>query len=92
MLEKREALERAARFLVERSQTWPSSNVRPVQEHSFLEGDRLIAPYDRIEFLDHGDQDSQLGGNLPIAVDLKTGECSFISWDDANSLMDRGLL
>ncbi|MGW1077150.1 hypothetical protein [Streptomyces sp. NPDC002537] len=92
MLDRKEAQERAERFLVEQSQTWPSSNVRLILEDCFVEGDRFIAPYDRIEFLDHGNEDAQLGGNWPICVDLDTGECDFTSMEEAYDFIDRGLL
>ncbi|MER8093655.1 hypothetical protein [Streptomyces goshikiensis] len=92
MLDWKEALERASTFLADRSRSWASSNVRIVPEDCFIEAHRFIAPYDRIEFLDHGDRDSQLAGNLPISVDLTTGDCVFITWQDAEGFMDRGLL
>jgi hypothetical protein len=34
----------------------------------------------------------QLAGNLPIAVNLLSGECAFISWEEAERYMDRDLL
>ncbi len=34
----------------------------------------------------------QLGGNLPIAVDLTTGTCRFIDREEADALMERDLL
>ncbi|MBT1187916.1 hypothetical protein HET69_29010 [Streptomyces sp. CJ_13] len=92
MLDQKEAQQRAAMFLAERSRSWPSDNVRLIPEYCFIDRGRFIAPYDRVEFLDGGDEDAQLAGNLPVSVDLATGECSFITWAEAHDLMDRGLL
>ncbi|MFG3003274.1 hypothetical protein [Streptomyces calvus] len=93
MLDPEEAERRAAEFLAEESSTWgPSSNVRIVPEYCFTDKERLIAPYDHVEYLDHGRQDMQLGGNLPVAVDLNTGACSSITWEEADDLMERELL
>ncbi|MCC3770720.1 hypothetical protein [Streptomyces sp. UNOC14_S4] len=92
MLDRKGAQEQAERFLAERAQNWPSSNVRLILEYCFIEGDRYIAPYDNVEFLDGGNEGAQLGGNLPVCVDLGTGECGFITWDEAFDFMDRGLL
>ncbi|MCT9094049.1 hypothetical protein N4G70_35120 [Streptomyces sp. ASQP_92] len=90
-MDREVAEQRAARFLAERSQAWLSSKVRIIVEDCFIDADRLLAPYDRIEFLDEGDEDAQLGGNLPIRVDLKTGECSFVTWEELDDFMERGL-
>ncbi|MFE9574517.1 hypothetical protein ACFYMW_39410 [Streptomyces sp. NPDC006692] len=92
MLDRKEAQERAAAFLAGQSRSWPSSNVRIIPEYCFVEGGRFIAPYDRIEFLDHGDEYSRLAGNLPICVDLATGACAFITWAEADDFMERDLL
>ncbi|MEU5430674.1 hypothetical protein AB0H73_34430 [Streptomyces olivoreticuli] len=91
MLDRKEAQERADRFLAVQSRTWPSSNVRLDLEYCFIEGDRFIAPYDGIGFLDHGDEDARLGGNMPIYVDLNTGECGFITMADVDDFYARGL-
>ncbi|MGW5599488.1 hypothetical protein ACWEWL_10365 [Streptomyces rochei] len=93
MLDPEEAERRAAEFLAEESRTWgQSSNVRIIPEYCFTDKERFIAPYDHVEYLDHGRQDMQLGGNLPVAVDLNTGACSFITWEEADDLMERDLL
>ncbi|UYQ64995.1 hypothetical protein [Streptomyces peucetius] len=93
MLAPEEAERRAAEFLAEESRTWgPSSDVRIIPEYCFTDGGRFIAPYDHAEYLDHGREDMQLGGNLPVAVDLSTGACSFITWEEADDLMERDLL
>jgi hypothetical protein len=93
MLAPEEAERRAAEFLAERSRTWgPSSDVRIIPEYCFTDGGRFIAPYDHVEYLDHGRQDMQLGGNLPVAVDLSTGACTFITWEEAEDMMERDLL
>ncbi|WP_103531753.1 hypothetical protein [Streptomyces sp. SM11] len=93
MLDKREAERGAEEFLASASRSWgPSSNVRIIAEYCFIEGGQYIAPYDHVAYLDHGREDMQLGGNLPVAVDVATGSCRFIDWDEAEALMDRGLL
>ncbi|WP_212829834.1 hypothetical protein [Catellatospora sp. TT07R-123] len=38
-------------------------------------------PYNTVDLLDHGMEDAELAGNMPISVDLRTGECDFISWN-----------
>ncbi len=91
MLDRKEAQELAERFLVERSQTWPSDAVRLDLEYCFIEGDRFIAPYDGIDFLDHGNERARLGGNMPIYVDLNTGECGFITMADVDDFYARGM-
>ncbi|MEV4453375.1 MULTISPECIES: hypothetical protein [Streptomyces] len=93
MLDPEEAERRAAEFLAEESSTWGmSSNVRIITEYCFTDRGRFIAPYDHVEYLDHGREDMQLGGNLPVAVDLSTGACSFITREDAEDMMERDLL
>ncbi len=93
MLAPEEAERKAAEFLAEESRTWgASSNVRIISDYCFTDGGRFIAPYDHVEYLDHGREDMQLGGNLPVAVDLTTGACSFITWEEADDMMERDLL
>jgi hypothetical protein len=91
-MSREEALERAADFLVANSATWASSDVRTIPEDAFLDSDRLVVPYDHADFLDRGRSGMQLAGNLPIAVNLLSGECAFISWEEAERYMDRDLL
>ncbi|MEU3480858.1 hypothetical protein ACI2LO_31020 [Streptomyces sp. NPDC033754] len=92
MLEQAQAMERAAAFLAEQSRTWQANSVRIIQEDCFVDKDRLIAPYDTTDYLDRGVDGAQLAGNLPIAVDLQAGGCSFISWAEADDFMDRDML
>ncbi|MFF4054051.1 hypothetical protein ACFYZ5_46615 [Streptomyces chartreusis] len=93
MLERGAAEQRAAEFLASESRSWgPSSRVRIIPEYCFIDGKQLIAPYDHVDYLDHGKEDMQLGGNLPIAVDLTSGSCRFIDWDEADDFMERELL
>lgn len=61
-------------------------------DQAFTDGMRLIVPYDHVDYLDHGRTDMRLAGNLPVAVDLVTGHCSFISREEAEGFMDRDLL
>ncbi|GAA0494330.1 hypothetical protein [Streptomyces olivaceiscleroticus] len=93
MLDREEAERRAAEFLAERSRAWgQSSDVRIIPEYCFTDQGRFVAPYDHVGYLDHGRDDMRLGGNLPVAVDMSTGSCSFISWEDARDMMERDLL
>ncbi|MGA5499034.1 hypothetical protein ACPCSP_32385 [Streptomyces cinereoruber] len=92
MLGQKEAEKRAAAFLDEQSRTWSSSDVRIIREYCFIEEGRFIAPYNTTAYLDRGVDDARLGGNLPVCVDLKTGECSFITRAEAEDFMDRDLL
>lgn len=93
MLDPEEAERRAAEFLAERSRAWgPSSDVRIISEYCFTDQGRFVAPYDHVDYLDHGRDDMQLGGNLPVAVDLSTGSCSFLTWEEAEDMMERDLL
>ncbi|WP_260333449.1 hypothetical protein [Streptomyces beigongshangae] len=93
MLDRKEAERRAAEFLAAESASWgPSSPVRLIPEYCFVDGGRFIALYDHVDYLDHGREDMQLGGNLPIAVDLASGSCRFTDWDEMDDFAVRGLL
>ncbi|MFH8885919.1 hypothetical protein [Streptomyces californicus] len=93
MLDKEQAARRAAEFLAGESRSWgASSSVRIIPEYCFVDGEQFIAPYDHVDYLDNGQEDMQLGGNLPVAVDLTSGTCRFIDWEEADSLMERNLL
>ncbi|MFI6057780.1 hypothetical protein [Streptomyces sp. NPDC051286] len=93
MLDGEQAERRAAEFLADESRSWgPSSLVRIIPEYCFTDGEQFIAPYDHVDYLDNGREDMQLGGNLPVAVDLTTGSCRFIDWAEADEFMERGLL
>ncbi|MFB6815522.1 hypothetical protein ACFCV8_13380 [Streptomyces sp. NPDC056347] len=93
MLDREEAERGAAEFLAAESRSWgPSSRVRIIPEYCFTDRGWFIAPYDHVDYLDHGREDMQLGGNLPVAVDLTNGSCRFIDWEEADDLMERGLL
>ncbi|WP_458248882.1 hypothetical protein [Streptomyces sp. MAI_2237] len=91
MLNATEALEKAKVFLSERSLGMTPHPVRVAEEASFIDGDRLIALWDTVEFLDGGNDMMRLGGNMPISVSLRTGECIFLTWEEAEDLMERGL-
>jgi hypothetical protein len=92
MLTVEEALQRAAEFLAAESASWESSAVRIIPEDAFVERGRLIVPYDHVEYLDEGREGMRLAGNDPIAVDLETGSSTYVSPEEAEDLMDRGLL
>ncbi|MGW3136873.1 hypothetical protein [Streptomyces sp. NPDC001139] len=60
--------------------------VRVAEEANFIDGDRLIALWDT------GNDMMRLGGNMPISVSFQTGECVFLTWEEAEGLMERGLV
>ncbi|MEW2574432.1 hypothetical protein [Streptomyces sp. NPDC047070] len=93
MLNREEAERKAAEFLAAESKCWgQSSHVRLIPEYCFTDEGQFIALYDHVDYLDHGHEDSQLGGNLPISVDLTTGSSRFIDWDEMDDLSERGFL
>ncbi|WP_331743145.1 hypothetical protein OG239_43165 (plasmid) [Streptomyces sp. NBC_00868] len=91
MVNIEEALVAAAEFLAEDSKSWYSSDVRIMPESCFVEQGRLIAPYDHVDYLDRGKDDMRLAGNLSIAVDLSTGDCSYITLDEVEDFAERNL-
>lgn len=91
MLDRKEAQELAEKFLAERSKAWPANKVRLIPESCFIDRGLFIAPYNSIGFLDHADEMERLAGNFPVRVDLNTGECDFITMNEADDFMDRGL-
>ncbi|MFE1435586.1 hypothetical protein ACFW5G_24665 [Streptomyces griseoaurantiacus] len=93
MLDRNESMREATAFLAEASSSWgPSFDVRIIQECCFTDQDRFMAPYDNVQYLDHGNEDMQPGGNLPVAVDLNTGFCRFLSLEETQDLMEGDLL
>ncbi|MFB7609895.1 hypothetical protein [Streptomyces gardneri] len=92
MLEQAQAVELAAAFLAEESRTWQANSVRIIEEDCFVDKGRLIAPYNTTDYLDRGVDGARLAGNLPVVVDLQTGGCLFIGWEEAEDFMDRDLL
>ncbi|KOU22617.1 hypothetical protein ADK52_20640 [Streptomyces sp. WM6372] len=91
MLTVEEALKVASDVLAEDSQGWDSSDVRVIPEAAFVEQGRLIVPYDHTDYLDSGQDDMRLAGNLPYAVDLNSGECSVLTWDEVEDFAERNL-
>ncbi|WP_406351426.1 hypothetical protein OHB56_02740 [Streptomyces sp. NBC_01635] len=77
MLAETEALDRAKTFLSEQSPRTTSHAVRIAEDATVVDGGRLIAVRDTRGFLDKDNDMMRLGGNLPVAVDLSTGVCSF---------------
>jgi hypothetical protein len=90
MLDRDEALIRARNFLAAESRSWETP-VAVLDEAVFVHNGRLIAPFNSVAYIE-GQKDKQLGGNLPVEVSLKTGECRFIELDEAFEYMDLGLL
>lgn len=92
MLDQEAALRCSADFLAACSILWSASNVRLIAESAFIDGGHLVVAYNTIAFLDDGEEGAELGGNMPIRVDLESGECQFISMIDFLDYMDRGFI
>ncbi|GAA1153040.1 hypothetical protein GCM10009664_21250 [Kitasatospora gansuensis] len=92
-LDRSSALQLGAEFLAEDVKTWTHpSEVRIIPEASFGDANLLIIPYDTTEFLDRGISSASLMGNLPISVNLETGECDFIDMLEVLEYINRGLM
>jgi hypothetical protein len=92
MLNRAEALARAAKYLDDRRVSWKTTRVRLMPEIAFEHDGVLIVPFNSIAFLDEGNENSALGGNMPIRVDLISGQCDSISLMDLVRYMKLGLL
>ena len=93
MLAKEVAFSQAERFLAEKSKEWGEEGaLRLDKENSFSDGDTLIALYNTIAYLDHGDEKQRLGGNMPIGVDMRTGTCRLLSFEEVLEYMNKGLI
>ncbi|WP_433615506.1 hypothetical protein ACQP2P_11795 [Dactylosporangium sp. CA-139114] len=79
MLDREAGLAAAAEFLVEHYRDYPDADpVRTVPEIAFVDGSVLIVSWNSVEALDGGGELAELGGNMPIRVDLATGQCRFL--------------
>lgn len=85
MIDREGAFERAKDFLDDQSKKWKHNRVRIIREDSFSHEGFLVVPYNSVDYLDGGVPGAILVGNLPIRVDLKTGECQFL---DLLSVLD----
>ncbi|MEU1107272.1 hypothetical protein ABZ408_41055 [Streptomyces tibetensis] len=81
MLSRTEGLGVASHFLEEHRAAF-GVPVRIVEDDVFVAGADLIAPYDSVARLE-GDSTSALGGNMPVHVNLATGECRFLTLREA---------
>jgi hypothetical protein len=91
MLDRAEALKAAADFLERESREWiPSHPVRTMPDRAVTDGPVLIVPYNSVALLDHGDKDAELAGNMPIRVDLITGECRQLDIIEVVGYWNRG--
>ncbi|MER7272843.1 hypothetical protein ABT369_00155 [Dactylosporangium sp. NPDC000244] len=59
-------------------------------EIAFVDGSVLIVPWNSVAALDEGDELAELGGNMPIRVDLATGQCSWLNVDEVGDYLGRG--
>ncbi|MEV4511746.1 hypothetical protein AB0K00_22575 [Dactylosporangium sp. NPDC049525] len=93
MLSREEGLAAAAAFLEEEVQGWAEQHaVRTMPDRAFIDGSILIVPYDSVASLDGGDESERLGGNVPVRVDLSTGECDYIDVHDVMAYEARGFV
>jgi hypothetical protein len=82
----------AADFLSRKSVNW-SNSVRIDDSSTFEDGEgNLIVGYNSVDFLDNGNEGAVLGGNLPICVQLSTGDCRFISLDEFFAYINKGFI
>ncbi|MEV3971287.1 hypothetical protein AB0K68_24560 [Streptomyces sp. NPDC050698] len=81
MLSRTEGLDLARRFLEQHKAAF-GTPVRIVEDNVFVAGVDLVAPYNSVASLD-GDPTAALGGNLPVHVNLATGECRFLTLREA---------
>lgn len=93
MLTKEVAFSQAEQFLAEKSKEWgEEGTLRLDKENSFSDGDTLIALYETVAYLDHGDEKQRLEGNMPIEVDMRTGTCRLLSFEEVLEYMNKGLI
>lgn len=78
MISREGAFERAKGFLDDQAKSWKHSKVRIIREDSFSYEGFLVVPYNSVDYLDGGVSSAILVGNLPVRVDLETGECHFL--------------
>lgn len=94
MLDDRAAAAAAAAFLAETYVPDPDprfrNEVRTAPERGFKDGRFFIIPYNSVDLLDHGDLDAELGGVSPIVVDLETGACRYMEFNEAIEYHNRG--
>lgn len=83
MMSLSEALDQAASFLDRSDIGWDPATMRLAHEFVQVEGSRAVVPYNSIKMLDTGDWHAQLLGNVPVVVDLITGECRFMTWEES---------
>ncbi len=83
----------AAEFLRRESVSWLNSEVRIDESFAFDGNDgNFVFGYNAVDFLDHGREEAELGGNMPICVNSQTGECRFLSLKEVFDYVDRGLI
>ncbi|UNZ17796.1 hypothetical protein [Streptomyces sp. 891-h] len=93
MLNRESTLSKARRFLEEKSKEWgKEGELRIDPDAAFIDGTRFVVHYDSIAYLDHRDERQKLGGNTPIEVDMSTGHCRLIDFEEALNYMERGLI
>ncbi|WP_433615510.1 hypothetical protein ACQP2P_11805 [Dactylosporangium sp. CA-139114] len=69
----------SAAFLAGFYRDYPDADpVRTVPEIAFVDGSVLIVSWNSVEALEGGGELAELGGNMPIRVDLATGRCRFL--------------
>ncbi|MDE3721374.1 YrhB domain-containing protein [Nocardiopsis sp. N85] len=77
-LDRESALAKAEEFLASESKEWKHKDIKIIHDKAFQHEGRLIAPYNTVSYLNTGKMEHGLVGNVPIEVDMETGECEFI--------------
>jgi len=96
MLDDRAAAVAASEFLDEYYLGLPEPDrgrrmmVRTAPELGFKDGRYFVIPYNSVDLLDHGDIEAELAGNEPIMVDLESGRCRFMTFDEEWEYRRRG--
>lgn len=88
MLSLREALDKAALYLADNCAGLRPEDVRVMHEAAYVDGAQAVVPYNHVGFLDGGQRGKQLLGNIPIVVDLTSGACRLMTWDEFFADMD----
>ncbi len=91
VLSNEDALVRAQSFLSQQGEQW-AREFRLMPETSFVHEGVFVIQFDSAKFLETGNSDDRLGGNMPIKVDLSDGSCSFSTLKEVYSFRQLGLI
>ena len=90
MLDKQAAIAIAAAYLAAENGSW-SNRVQLMPERAIVHRGELVVPWNSVAFIE-GDEEAELAGNHPIAVDLETGRCRDVDMDEYLLLVKRRYL